>query len=227
MYLLELIEKDIITLKWSDTLEMAIQMMSDFNVEELPLIDEDGFFVALISLDFLEESLLYKKNSSFESLHLLHLKKAVFQDMHPYEVARYAIENKIKIIPILDHKELYIGVIYKEDLLDYFVDHSGIIQPGAIFSLKVPQNELILSNIIRICENNDVQVLHLQLRQMNFSTPTSDSIEVIIKTNKSDLRAVKAAFLRYDYEINYISGTVDDDEDMAKRYQLLMNYINM
>lgn len=227
MYLLELIEKDIATLNGSDTLENAIQIMSDFNVEELPLIDDEGIFIALVSLDFIEETLLYKKNTPLNSLNLLHLKKAVFQNMHPYEVARYAIENKIKLIPILDEKELYKGVIYKEALLDYFVSHSGIMQPGAILSIKVPQNEFVLSHIIRICENNDTHVLHVQIRQINVEQSIADDLEIILKTNRTDLRALKSAFQRYDYKVNYISGSTDDEEDLINRYHLLMNYINM
>lgn len=227
MYLLALIEKDIATLSGSDTLEHAIQMMSDFNVEELPLIDDQGQFIALIPLYFLEETLLYKKNTPLSSINLLHLKKAAFQNMHPYEVARYAIENKIKIIPILDEQEIYKGVIYKEALLDYFVSHSGIMQPGAILSIRVPQNEFVLSNIIRICENNDTHVLHVQIRQINIDQSVADDLEIILKTNRTDLRALKSAFLRYDYEVNYISGSIEDEEDLINRYHLLMNYINM
>ncbi len=227
MNLLDIIEKDLPTLSLTDTLEDAEQIMSDINVEYLPLLDEQQHFVALISLDFVEESLIDKKKTSFSQIHdLMHLKRAVLLGMHPYDVAKYILEHKINIVPILDKDEVYQGIIHKEDLLDYFVNQSGIMLPGAIISLKVPQNEFILSNIIRICENNDIYVLHVQVKQF-VQSDIADKLEIILKTNSTDLSALKSAFQRYDYQVLYTSGTTEEKDDMDLRYQLLMNYINM
>lgn len=227
MNLLDIIEKDLPTLSLSDTLEDAAQIMSDINVEYLPLLNNEEQFIALVSLNYVEETLIHKKKTTFAALHdLMHLKKAVILDMHPYDVAKYLLEHKINIVPILDREEIYQGIIHKEDLLDFFVSQSGIMLPGAVISLKIPQNEFILSNIIRICENNDIYVLHVQVKQLLHAGAT-DSLEVILKTNSTDLRALKTAFQRYDYQVLYTSGTAEEKDDLDKRYQLLMNYINM
>lgn len=226
MNLVDIIDHNIPTIQLTDTLEDAEQLMFDFQVESLALLDENKEFLALIPLDFVEEQLFQRKKTSFSEIYdIMYLKKAVLTDTHPYDIARYLIENNLDTVPVIDKEGQYKGMIEKASLFDYFIEQSGIVNPGAIIALKIPQSEYILSNIIRVCENNDVYVLHVQVNQIPGSGGLD--LEVILKTNSTDLRVIKSAFQRYNYHILYTSGNLVEDDDLDRRYKLLMNYINM
>ena len=52
-------------------------------------------------------------------------------------------------------------------------------------------------------------------------------IELIIKTNKSDLTSIIAAFNRYDYEVKASFHQSIYDEDIERRYEQFIKYLNI
>jgi hypothetical protein len=52
-------------------------------------------------------------------------------------------------------------------------------------------------------------------------------LEITLKLNRSSLEAVAASFERFKYHVKAVYGERIDNEDIAGKYDLLMNYINM
>lgn len=223
MNLLDIIEKDIPSLCVEDTINDAENVMMDFNIEALPLIDENDNFIALITLEFVENHWPDEKKQTFKDMRdLMYLKKAVLLNTHPYDIARYAINHQLSLIPVIDTKEKYIGIIEKVALFNFIVNPSGLLLEGSIIALKVANIDYILSDIIRICESNDTIVLHVQV-----SPIPGNYYEIILKTNRIDLSGLKSAFLRYNYQVLYTTGTSYEDDDLDKKYKNLIRFIEM
>lgn len=223
MNLLDIIDRDIPSLSMHDSIKDAEQIMRDFNIEALPLIDEMEHFTALITIEFIENHWSEERKQTFQDIRdLMYLKKAVLLDTHPYDIARYAIEHQLSLIPVIDTNEKYIGIIEKVALFDFIVNPSGLLLEGSIIALKVARTDYILSDVMRICESNDTAILHVQINPI-----TAEFYEIILKTNRIDLSGLKSAFLRYNYQVLYTTGTSYEEDDLDRKYKNLMRYIEM
>lgn len=216
----QLISPELPVLHLSDTGEQALALMQESHVAHLALTDADEY-KALIA----EDELLNWETPEqpLSAAHFLNFKPVVYANAHPYEAARRAVQQDISIVPVIDESNKYLGALTRSGLLDFLCKDSGLDQSGGIISLEVKMANYSLSEIARICENNDVIILNTQLQ----SRPENDTIEVILKTNTKELQSLVASFERYEYSVKEVFGDLPARENMLERYQLLMNYINM
>ena len=107
-------------------------------------------------------------------------------------------------------------------MLKYITENSGISSPGGILVLEIAPRDYTLVAIARICENEDVMI-------MNTMVHTNDKgmLEVTLKLNRSSVEALVSSFERYNYHVKEYFGEENHDDDIAGKYNLLMNYINM
>ncbi len=220
MFVHQLISPDLPVLHLSDTGEEALNLMQESHVAHLALTDADEY-KALIG----EEDLLNwdTPEQPLSSAGFLNFRPVVYADNHPYEAAKRAVQQNISVVPVIDENNKYLGVLTRNDLLDFLCKNTGIEQSGGIIALEVKMANYSLSEIARICENNDVIILNTQLR----SNPDQDTMEVILKTNTQEMQSLVASFERYEYSVKEVFGDLPAREAMLERYQLLMNYINM
>lgn len=153
----------------------------------------------------------------------LNFKPVVYGNQHPYEAIRRAVQQHISVVPVISPENKYLGVVGRSELLEYLHNNSGLDQSGGIITLEVRPLDYSLSEIARICENNDVILLNVQV----FTYPDREMMEVVLKTNTKELQALIASFERYEYTVKEIFGEVPLMESLMDRYQSLMHYINM
>ena len=220
MFVHQLISPDLPVLHLSDTGEQALALMQEIHVAHLALTDADEYKALIAEDDLLNWDTPEKPLSA---AHFLNFRPVVFADAHPYEAVRRAVQQDISIIPVIDENNKYLGALTRGELLNFLGKNSGLEQPGGIIALEIKMANYSLSEIARICENNDVIVLNTQLQ----SNQEKDTIEVILKTNTKELQSLVASFERYEYSVKEVFGELPARENMLERYQLLMNYINM
>eukprot|EP01032_Pedospumella_encystans_P007125 gene7125-8544_t len=73
----------------------------------------------------------------------------------------------------------------------------SVQNPGGVIVLEMNQSDYSLTQISSIIEGNDTKILSLHVS----SNPDSTKVEVTIKVNREDLRAILQTFYRYNYEI--------------------------
>src|SRR5690606_23384249 len=153
----------------------------------------------------------------------LNYRPAVFATGHPFEALRVAHQQNLSIVPVVDNQNNYLGAITKDNLLKYMTENSGVDNPGGIIVLEMHPHNYSLSEIARICENEDVIITSVQLRPVQ----ESGKLEITLKANKNDLHGLAASFERHDFTVKQIFGEQSHYEDVMDRYKLLMSYINM
>ncbi len=126
------------------------------------------------------------------------------------------------MLPVTDEEHKYIGAVTRDDLLKYIAENSGIDNPGGILVLEIAPRNYTLYEIARICENEDVTILNLQVH-----TNEQGQLEITLKLNRTVLDAVVSSFERHNYHVKEVYGEDSNDEDIEGKYNLLMNYINM
>lgn len=216
----DMISEVIPSLKTSDTGITALNWMDIFKVSHLPIVN-DKEFLGLVS-----ETDIYDLNMPEEPLgnhQLSLLRPYVNAEQHVFEVMEVASRLKLSLIPVLDSKKHYLGVITLMELLHYFAELSALRNPGGIVVLELNHNDYSMSQIAQIVEGNDAKILGMFIT----SHPDSVKMELTLKLNVTDLTSINQTFNRYNYALRGAYMRHDDENDLLEdRYNLLMRFLD-
>lgn len=216
----DMISEIIPSLKTSDTGITALNWMDVFKVSHLPIVNEKEFLGLISEVD------IYDMNMPEESLgnHPLSLLRPyVMEYQHVFEIMEVASRLKLSIVPVLDDKKNYLGVITIMDLLHYFAELSALRTPGGIIVIELNSNDFSMTQISQIVEGNDAKILGAYITSHLDST----KLELTIKLNVTDLTSIIQTFNRYNYTIRGSYMKYDEEEELLdERYDLLMRYLN-
>ena len=216
----DLISDAIIPLKTSDSGLIALNWMEEYRVSHLPIVN-DSDFLGLISESDIYELGNYEEPIGNHSLGLY--KPYVFEDQHVYEVIRQVYEQKLSLIPVLDHQNQYLGTITLNCLVKYFARLAAVDNPGGIIVLEMGIRDYSLSEIARLVEMNDSSILSLYVQTL----PDSTRIDVTIKINRMDIGPIIQTFNRYNYTIKASFFEGDHNDVLRDRYDSLMKFLKI
>ena len=187
----------------------------------MPIVNNQDF------LGLISDADIYDMNQPEEPIgnHALTLfKPYVDSEQHIFEVIGLASRLKLSVVPVLDNKDHFLGVITTSDLIRHLAGISSMDQPGGIIVLELIERDYSLSQIAQIVEGNNVKVLSMYIT----SPPESTKLEVTLKVNTGELISVIRTFERYNYEVKTWVSTNDSmDRFYSERFDLLMKYLNI
>lgn len=221
MFAKDLISETIPTLKTSDLGQTALNWMEIFRISHLPVVNNQDF------LGLISDSDIYDMNHPEEPIgnHALTLLKPfVTTEQHIFEVIGLASRLKLTVVPVLDDKNHYKGVITTTDLVRYIAGMSSMDQPGGIIVVELTERDYSLSQIAQIIEGNNVKVLSMYIT----SPPDSTKLEVTLKVNTGELASVIRTFERYNYDVKtWVTSSDTMDKFYSERFDQLMKYLNI
>ncbi|MBE0637895.1 MAG: CBS domain-containing protein [Bacteroidales bacterium] len=206
-------------LRKSDKISKAMKLMDENKVTHLPVIDEKNY-IGLIS----ESELMATADDSgiIEPLCKALPRPFINDYEHFFNALKIMTEQRISVLPVLDEKKYYAGLITAPMLLTELAQTMSVNNPGGIIILEVNQNDYSMSEIARIAEANDAKILNAAVK----SIPDSTRMEVTLKLNRMNLEPVMQTFVRYGYDISFYFGDNEKNETMLReRYDLLMRYL--
>lgn len=220
MFASELISNSIPPLRTSDTVQVALDRLAEFKLFHLPIVNESQF-LGMVT----EDELLEVRNTEepIGSLSLTMLNPFVYQDAHVYDVIRVFHQLQLSIVPVLDYKKNYLGVISIQNMLDYTSDIYAVKEPGGIIVLEINNRNNSLSHMAQIVEGDNAQILSSYVQAF----PDSTRLEVTLKINKTELSGIISSFERYNYEVKAVFNGTTTDDGTEDRYNSLMNYLNV
>lgn len=217
----DLISEVIPALKTSDVGQTALNWMEIFRISHLPIVNNQEF------LGLISDADIYDMNQANEPIgnhQLTLLKPYIRSDQHIFEVVGLASRLKLSVVPVLDKKNRYEGVITTNDLIRHIAGISSMDQHGGIIVLDLVERDYSLTQIAQIVESNNVKILSMYIT----SPPESTRLEVTLKVNTTDLTSVIRTFERYNYEVKTWVTTNDSMESLySERFDLLMKYLNI
>jgi len=221
MLAIELISDIVPSIKTSDTGIKALNWMEVFRVSHLPIVNNKEF------LGLISDTDIYDLNLADEPIgnHSLSLfSPYAMADQHIYEVIELVQRLNLTVVPVLDDKKDYQGLITSNDLIKYFAELTAVNNPGGIIVLELHQNDYSLSQIAQIVESNDAKILSLYIH----SPKESMKLEVILKVNRTDLSSIFQTFERFNYDIkaSYM-GDEEMDSLYDNRYEEFMKYLSI
>lgn len=197
----------------------ALEMMDQFRINHLAIV-KNNFYLAIVS----DKEIMnwYSEDECIEE-HLNNLASPhVKYNQHLFDIIEVLEKNNLSIVPVLDEKNQYLGVITSRKLM-YSIAKSATIQsPGGVIVLEMNNNDYSLTEIANIIESNNTRILSSYI----ISKPNSTNIEVTIKLNKKDITAIIKDFERRGYSISASYKEEEADEDFLERYESLMRFLN-
>ena len=204
-----------------DTGITALNWMEIFKLYHLPIV-ENSTFIGTIS-----ESEIYDYNKMEEPVIAYDIelsKDFIYDNQHIYNAISIFSKKNISILPVLNSKNKYLGLITRNEILKTFAELTSVEKEGSIIVLELNQRDYLLTEIAQIVESNNGKILSLYI-----STPTNKlKIEITLKINKTDLSSIIKTFERYNYSIKASFNNTDKIDDLFDdRYDLFMRYLDV
>jgi acetoin utilization protein AcuB len=149
-----------ITVRDDTSMYDALKIMRENKVRRLPVLDEDGKLVGMVS----EKDLLYASPSPATSLSVWEISYltskitvkelmtrqlvTVCEDCPLEEAARLMVDNKIGGVPVMRGDQL-VGIITETDLFKIFLELLGARAQGTRFALVVPERKGMLADMTK------------------------------------------------------------------------------
>jgi acetoin utilization protein AcuB len=141
-----------VTVQHDVSITEALKVMRESEVRRLPVLDDEGHMVGIVS----EKDLLYASPSpatslSIYELHymLTHLKvselmttevRTVAPNVPMEEAARIMADNKLGGLPVIDNGAL-VGIITETDIFKIFLELLGAREKGLRLTIEIPERK--------------------------------------------------------------------------------------
>lgn len=215
-----LIKRDIRPLTKGADINLALEALEQNKIQHLPVV-EDGFYIGLVSEEFLQEM-----DSSTFDISGMEYRLPIFSfnpKNHMFDAIAKISEGKLSMLPVVDDEMKYVGYINPDDVVHALGDMLSIKNPGGILVLEMRQNDYHLSRLAQIVESHDGKILASYLA-FNSST---HMLEVTLRISLEDLSGIIQTMQRYNYTILQVFHRSDHDLDLMSRYENFMKFLNM
>ncbi len=214
----ELISNSIPYLHKEDKVCHALQLMNDYHVAHLPVVENDSY-LGIIS----EEQLLQSDDeTTLNQLAITNGTTSVQANDHFLKAIQTAVVNKLSVVPVVEEKQL-LGIVTYTDLLRNASNFMSLNEPGALIVLEMDSKNYSFTEINRIVESNDAQITQLN----TFTDPETGISQITIRVSKLEVSDIIGTFQRYEYNVKYYFGEELFENELRTNYDNLMNYLKI
>ncbi|MBD0331181.1 MAG: CBS domain-containing protein [Chitinophagaceae bacterium] len=214
----DLISNSIPYLHLHDKVYRALQLMNDYHVAHLPVV-ENQKFLGIIS----EEQLLHNDdNNNVEQLSISDGGTAVEAKDHFLKAIQVAVQNNLSMVPVVESGKI-LGIVTYNDLLRNASEFMSLNEPGALIVLEMEGKDYSFTEINRIVESNDAQITQLN----TYIDPETGIMGVTIRLNKIEISDIISTFQRYEYNVKYYFGEELYENELRSNFENLMHFLKI
>ncbi len=214
----DLISNSIPYLHKEDKVHHALQLMNDYHIVHLPVVENDRY-LGIISEEMLLQS---DEDSTLAQLPISDGTTSVQANDHFLKAIQTAVVNKISIVPVVQEK-LLLGIVTYNDLLRNASHFMSLNEPGALIVLETENKDYSFNEINRIVESNDAQITQLN----TFTDPETGITQITIRISKMEVSDIISTFQRYEYNVKYYFGEELYENELRNNFDNLMNYLKV
>lgn len=216
----ELINNNIPQLHLQDTVSKALQLINDYRISHLPVVQEEKY-LGLISEDDLLDA--EDERLAIQALQEHFTIAFVKENEHFLNAVNCSNRYETSVVPVINEQSELVGVITVADLLKALGDFSGANEIGGIIVMEMERSQFAISEISRIVESNDAHILHLNTTVQ----PDTGMLTVTLHLNKKEIASIVSSFERYEYDVIYFFGDEKFENEIHVNYRHLMNYLDI
>ncbi|MBN2893794.1 MAG: CBS domain-containing protein [Bacteroidales bacterium] len=215
-----LLSKEIPFLIPTDDGNRALDIMENYMVSNLPIVDGKSF-EGIISMDDIFNFDLF--NVVLKDFKKPVNRSFVYDNQHIFDVIKVMALYQSSILPVLNGKSNFIGIITQKSLLDNLAEILCIKEDGYHLKFSMNSNDFSATEISNIVEKNEGKLLSLYIDDNK--TP---EINVYLKIYTKDIESIMQSFDRYKYEVILLNKEENDYSDFyQERMDNFMNYLNI
>ena len=202
-----------------DKVSLALSMMEDYDIQHLPVVDNELFVGIISKTDLLDAN----DDQPVASLQDLFINVSAKSDRYFLSTLHLFKEHHLSLIPVTSDKGEILGNINQEDIIAALHQFLGCDEPGGIIVLEIDKRHFSFGEICRLVETNDAMIMQLNT---SFQKDTG-RVLATIKINKTEISDIVATFQRYEYEVKLYFGEELYTNELKDNFQHLMNYLNI
>lgn len=166
MLIEEIMVRDVLTLQATNTVRNALNLMRDFKIRHVPIVDDVGVVIGIITDRDLKEA-IPSTFSSGDYTEIYESKLSAIMTKNPItghpmdfveESALLFYEHNIGCLPIISNSKL-VGILTETDLLYKYIELTGANQPGTQIEIRVPNVPGSLFEVSKVFHDNHTNVL--------------------------------------------------------------------
>lgn len=216
----EFLSSTLFPLKKTDTCEKALELLNEFCISDLPVVDGETVLGYVNSFDLVDAP---DPSEPIEPLITKDLITHIRANQHFLELIALFGSNKLTTMSVVDDANNYMGIVSLKEFIKKLSETNTFLEVGSIIQLQINVREYSLAEISRIVESNDARILGVFIS----SVKNTQLLNVSLKLNTTNLKSIIATFERFGY--NNVSSFLREDtlNYLQDRYNLLMKYLNM
>jgi acetoin utilization protein AcuB len=217
----DLINPLIPPLKASDSVQKALDWMSQFRIHQLPLVEQQAY-KGLISEEVLYD--LNKPTAKISDLLPDYQDVYVTENQHFYDVIKATDKNHLPLIAVLDEEKKFRGVITIKDTINAFARTFATQSSGAILVISMREYDYSMAEISRLIEENHLKILSSYLEADAYD-PTM--VKLTLKLDKADVARAVATLERFEYNVIAKFQETEVPNLDKDRLDMLFKYLNI
>lgn len=196
---------------------VCVEIMMDTECFELPVL-KDNQLIGSVTLD----DCISTKDKSIKDIispGFLY----IHHQMHLFDVLQIFKSSPKNVCAVLDQNGEWIGILTKNQIIDSLSQTLSIEQNGAILIIEMSSAQYSTNELSRIIEGEGSKVLGLWLHKDDDSA----RIKVTVKINTSNVERIINGFDRFGYDVIATFGDDDYKDNINRKFQSLMKYIDL
>ena len=222
MLAIDLVNYDIPTLRTSDTIARALQLIENSRFSQLA-VTHNNEYAGMLDEDVLLD---YDETQLIETIPLDMAGVFIYGFQHLYELLGTVSRYDLKTLAVVNEEDRsLIGSISAADIYQRFAQQIGTYEPGAILVMTLSNRDYSLSEISRLIEAENVKITssYISGNTQDFSNP----LKVTLKLNKTDISAIIATLERFGYTVDAAYAHAPIANSDKDRYDMLMKYLSI
>lgn len=156
----DIMNRNVITVKPSDTIRLAMLLAAQHRIRHLPVVDQSQQIVGIISdrdlRDACPSKLELEQQVKTLDRQIAEIMNTDVITAHPLdfveEAAHVLYENKIGCLPVIDQNELK-GIITETDILHTLVELMGVNYPSSHIEVEVEDQAGVLADVAAVLKS--------------------------------------------------------------------------
>ncbi|MEM1125075.1 MAG: CBS domain-containing protein [Bacteroidota bacterium] len=209
-------------LRPTDSVEHALGLFMELRVRHLPVVDDQGTLVGLISEDYLLDH-ADGPDARIASL-LGQAPVSVLPHQHVFDVTKVMVQHDLTTVPVATADGQYDGLVKRHDIFVQFARMLSTQERGAILALEVAPRDYSLSQLVYDIEQSGVKILSIASETPDHP---DDATRVTVKLNVQDTTRIRHVLEHHGYRVVASFSEEDDDEAVRLRVQEFMRYLEV
>ena len=209
-----LLSLDLPVLALTDQVARALDVMDEFKLMHLPVVEEDVYKGSV------SEDALLEMDASALIAEAPMTSDGIPPELHMYDVVARMGWSDVDVLPVVD-EGLYRGSVDRAAVLRFMAKRAGWGFPGSSIVLEVLPKDLSPVEIVRIVEADGAQITSFNV------APVEDSelLEVTFKVNTEEIESLMATLRRHEFQVQSFYNAPELEDEMRARFDAFMRYL--